>query len=39
MNILTKNRLMTVGVTLVALALANRVPQARQLINGDTGWF
>lgn len=31
---MSKSRLMTVGLTLVVLAVLNRVPQVRAVING-----
>lgn len=30
----SKSRLMTIGLALVALAIVNRIPQTRQLIDG-----
>lgn len=33
---MSKSRLMTVGLTLAAIAVINRVPQAKEVLTGDT---
>jgi len=32
----TKSRLITVGITLLAIAAVNRVPQAKEALSGDS---
>lgn len=33
---MTKSRMMTVGATLLVLAVAMRIPQAKEVITGET---
>ena len=35
----TKNRLITVGLTLGVLALAMRTDKGKEILTGDGGWF
>lgn len=35
----TKQALKIAAVALVAVAVANRIPQAKEVINGDSSWF
>lgn len=32
---MNKSRLITIGMTIAALALINRVPQAKKIVNGQ----
>lgn len=36
---MSKTRLVTIGMTLAALALVYRIPQARQALTGESGGF
>lgn len=36
---MSKAMIKTALIALVAIAAANRIPQLKELINGDSGWF